>query len=230
MKKLTALILAALLALSAAALADTVTTTASVNLRSGPGRQYAIVTAIGAGRSLAYLGQTIADERGVDWYHAELDGKVGWVSSKYAELRKDSSARGYVPGSGIDLTAYYWKDLASSAAALGLDTFRRVESEAPLQYSGKGVTLSGNDLVEDICVVAPGYSVLGVSVGMTMLEARSLLTAAGLDVITASDSSISAGFPANNTFLGAIDNFGGGVNVEGGGGRVFRINMTTYTS
>ena len=66
--------------------AGTVTTTASVNLRKGPGLGYAKVTAVSKGTKLSYTGTSQKDDRGVTWYKVTYKGKTCWVSSKYSKL------------------------------------------------------------------------------------------------------------------------------------------------
>jgi len=68
-----------------------VTTTGSVNLRSGAGLSYASLAIIKKGTSLSY-DATSKDERGVTWYHVSYNGKTGWVSSKYAKSGGSSSS------------------------------------------------------------------------------------------------------------------------------------------
>ncbi len=63
-----------------------VKTTASVHLRSGPGRGYKSLCTIGSGKTLTY-DKTKKDDRGVKWYHVTYKGKTGWVSSKYAKKK-----------------------------------------------------------------------------------------------------------------------------------------------
>lgn len=53
------------------------------NLRTGPGLGYESIGYLHEGESAAYLGQSSIDERGVLWYKVNLDGLVGWLSSKY---------------------------------------------------------------------------------------------------------------------------------------------------
>ena len=74
------------------ALAD-VRTTASVNLRSGPGKNYDIVTSFSAGKTLTYLGETKYDDRNppVAWYKVSSGKHTGWVSSTYAVLEDGKS-------------------------------------------------------------------------------------------------------------------------------------------
>lgn len=75
----------ALVLLCGLALAE-VRTTASVNLRSGPGLSYAIVTSYPEGKSLTYLGESSVDERGVTWYKVSSGKNTGWISSRYSKL------------------------------------------------------------------------------------------------------------------------------------------------
>ncbi len=56
------------------------------NLRSGPGLSYEDIGTMHNGETASYLGGSSVDERGVTWYKVNFNGKVGWVSSKYARL------------------------------------------------------------------------------------------------------------------------------------------------
>lgn len=60
--------------------------TDKVNLRTGPGLTYASVTVMWRGDTADYLGDTSRDVRGVNWYHVNYAGKIGWVSSRYSTL------------------------------------------------------------------------------------------------------------------------------------------------
>lgn len=66
---------------------DKVVTTGSVWLRKGAGLGYAKIAAIPEGTTLAYLGSTSTDSRGVKWYKVKYDGNTGWVSSKYSKIK-----------------------------------------------------------------------------------------------------------------------------------------------
>ena len=63
-----------------------VKTTGSVNVRKGPGKDYAIMGTLDCGVMVSYLGSKKTDSRGVAWYKINYNGQVGWVSSKYAKL------------------------------------------------------------------------------------------------------------------------------------------------
>ena len=65
---------------------EEVAVSGDVNVRSGPGLDYAILNTMYAGETALYLGSTGVDERGVLWYRVEYEGQPGWVSSVYAAL------------------------------------------------------------------------------------------------------------------------------------------------
>lgn len=63
----------------------TITSDSSLNVRSGPGREYDVVTKVGHDAVLLITGET---DNG--WYQVEIDGKTGYVSGEYvnaAELQ-----------------------------------------------------------------------------------------------------------------------------------------------
>lgn len=63
-----------------------VLTTGSVNLRTGPGLNYASVSTASSGKYLTYLGASQRDGRGVTWYKVSSSKGAVWVSSRYARL------------------------------------------------------------------------------------------------------------------------------------------------
>ena len=63
-----------------------VKTTASVNLRKGPGLNYGTIAALSSGTKLTYLGTSKTDSRGVRWYKVSYKGKTCWISSRYSTL------------------------------------------------------------------------------------------------------------------------------------------------
>ena len=69
-----------------------VRTTASVNVRSGPGLSHDIVATYQENKSLTYLGESSTDDRGVVWYKVSTNNGDGWVSSRYAELKGEDAA------------------------------------------------------------------------------------------------------------------------------------------
>ena len=72
-------------------------TTETLNVRSGPGKEYDAIELVKAGEVVAITGQA---ENG--WYQIELDGKTGYVSDKYVELKGDLAAADGADGSGDD--------------------------------------------------------------------------------------------------------------------------------
>lgn len=60
--------------------------TGDLNVRTGPGLDYAIIGSIKKGSTLEFLGEVKKDGRGVYWGKVRYSGRDGWVSSKYAKL------------------------------------------------------------------------------------------------------------------------------------------------
>ena len=81
----------ALLVIGGTALAE-VRATASVWMRTGPGRNYDQIAAFSEGFKFEYLGETQMDERPVAWYKVSSGKYTGWVSSMYTELVNESAA------------------------------------------------------------------------------------------------------------------------------------------
>ena len=53
------------------------------NVRTGAGLGYDVIGTLRQGESVAYLGNTHMDERGVVWYNVSFGGCSAWVSSRY---------------------------------------------------------------------------------------------------------------------------------------------------
>lgn len=58
--------------------------TASVKVRSGPGKDFGVLGYLEAGDALTYDGASEKDYRGVRWYRVKYRGSFGWVSSRYS--------------------------------------------------------------------------------------------------------------------------------------------------
>ena len=71
---------------TASAASKQVQTTGDVNLRKGPGLNYAVTTSVKKGTVLKYMGTTKADSRGVNWFKVSYRNKSNWVSSRYARF------------------------------------------------------------------------------------------------------------------------------------------------
>ena len=87
MLRMIAALLIAVMCLTGAALAaGKIKTTGDVNIRKGPGLDYAVSSNVGSGKVFEY-DKTSVDERGVTWYKITWKGKDAWVSSKYTKLQ-----------------------------------------------------------------------------------------------------------------------------------------------
>lgn len=89
-----ALVLSAVLAPTAALAASnyTVRTTASVNLRKGPGLGYGKITSLKSGRTLTYAGVSQFDSRGMGWHKVIYNGSTAWISWAYSNLLANGTA------------------------------------------------------------------------------------------------------------------------------------------
>ena len=86
MLRMIAALLIAVMCLTGAALAaGKIKTTGDVNIRKGPGLDYATSGNVGSGKVFEY-DKTSVDERGVKWYKVSYNGKTGWISSKYSKI------------------------------------------------------------------------------------------------------------------------------------------------
>lgn len=61
----------------------------NVNVRSGAGTNYGVVTSVKKGKELTYLGEKTVN--GKKWYNVEVNGKSGWIISTYSKLVSMSS-------------------------------------------------------------------------------------------------------------------------------------------
>lgn len=102
MKKTIAAILALVLIMTAGAgsalAAGYVYTTGTVNVRSGPGLNYAMVAQLNSGSTVNYLQKASYDDRGVLWYCVSVGNGSGWVSSVYSYLTDTSGYATYAAG------------------------------------------------------------------------------------------------------------------------------------
>ena len=57
-----------------------------VNLRWGPGLDHDVYKAVSEGMRLDYMGKTVTDSRGIDWYEVSYDGLCLWISSQCAQF------------------------------------------------------------------------------------------------------------------------------------------------
>ena len=81
---------------------SSVTTTASVNMRTGAGLGYATITYLPKGVTVDY-DTTSTDGRGVVWYRVTYKGTRGWISSVYTNKGGSSSARKIVTTGSVNM-------------------------------------------------------------------------------------------------------------------------------
>ena len=244
-----ALLVAALLAtgLASALAAGQVRTTGSVNLRTGPGLGYDKIDAVKKGTVLEYLDETSTDDRGVDWYKVAFNGAACWISSRYSKLESDGGlvidddpavytepapdAVEYDPeGEYIEISGYYLQDLAQTASALGLGSFREVKnSEVPNQYYNESLFAAGYDHAECFGLTGAGYTMFGVAIGMDVETAKSLMAAAGLAVYQTAWG-VTFEHPSSANSLYDADGFDSCINVTlDANGRVAELDWSSYT-
>ena len=76
--------------------------TGNVSVRAKPNLNGSYIGTLLEGDTAEYMSEKSVDDRGVTWYQIEYKGKMGWVSSKYAELdgNRGDAAVGYVKATG----------------------------------------------------------------------------------------------------------------------------------
>ena len=175
MRILAAMLIAAML-MGTCALAD-VKATGDVNLRTGPGLAYDVITSVKKGKTLDYLRQTSIDDRGIAWYLVDYKGRACWISSVYSEVFGESVADPDMPEETMDnendlieLSEFYRQDIQLVVEMLGLKLYSAAVEENEIDlYSNEEETLfiGGKDTVTRIECVAEGYSLYGATVGMS---------------------------------------------------------------
>lgn len=225
----------AMLLLCSAAMAE-VCTTGDVNLRSGPGVDYGKVGSVSAGTRMEYLGETIADARGVDWYKVSVDGMEVWVSSKYGALTQEESAQSDLElaldldAETVEVADCYMMNLHQAAAAVGLSNYHEVDSEAPCRYYNDGVTLGGwGTAVEYIRLTGAGYSVYGVTLGMKVEEAKERLLQAGLHLYDEWQNVVTFEHRADEKSYIDVDGYDSCINLWVRDGVVVDLDWNAYT-
>ena len=254
MKRWIAILLAMTLLCVAALAEGTVKVSGGdTNIRKGPGLGYDIVDVAFEGTVLDYADEISTDERGVDWYAVYYNGNKRWVSSKYTRLSgvnggassptkapqptaKPQSGGGdswFSPAvsastSAIEVSDYYFEDLAATAEMLGLGDYEYwPNSESPNRYSNDALSISGYNVLENVEITGAGYSLFGVTVGMDSQTARNNMTSAGM-VFRGDDGSV---LSFEHPTTKGVDCFGYDsiIYVEIVGGAVAGIGWTSYT-
>ena len=207
-------------------------TTGNVNLRKGPGLNYDKMGSVKEGTELEYLGTVSTDERGVDWYKVEYKGNTAWISSKYSELREEPIWKldAYDPhADAIELSGYFMQDLCWSANEAGLTEFHVVNSEAPNQYYNDSAVLGGYDRVEYIGLTGSDYCVFGVTLGMEVEEARSILTEAGLVLYDDYRDTLVFLHPSNEYSYDWVGDYDSSINLYCMDGVIMDLSWSAYT-
>ncbi len=121
-----------------------IATQGAVNVRSGPGQDYAIVTTANAGESFAVLGQS---QQGL-WILLEIRGAPGWVYSELLDLRRISAA---IPVNA-SLNEQALKPIATADlyAACYAQVDQRLAAGASVLLADYGITAAAENLPGDV--------------------------------------------------------------------------------
>ncbi|MEH6866581.1 SH3 domain-containing protein [Priestia megaterium] len=82
----------------ASAAAETYTTTANLNIRSGPSTSNAIIATVKQGTQLTVVGQAASG-----WLKVSYQGKTGYVSSEYVKKSASSTTKTYVTTANLNI-------------------------------------------------------------------------------------------------------------------------------
>lgn len=112
----------------------------SVNVRSGPGTGYSVITSVSNGTVLKATGKASKDTGGSTWYQVSNGGSTGWVSAGYAKktsVSSSSSSSAAKSGSTASGSA------SSASGTLYTTGSVNVRSGAGLSYKSNGTLKSG---------------------------------------------------------------------------------------
>lgn len=161
---------------------EIISTAAKVNLRTGPGKKNATAGQVAKkNTSLGALIESGVDRDGVVWYHIQYKKKDGWISSKYARAEFSGLNPGEqrLPAQGsTDLKSVFFCDLDASAAMLKLTMIGGDTAQ-----SG-AVLLRGAQVVEEAQLLGEGYSLHGVTLGMSFKTAKEMLEGQGMPCVS----------------------------------------------
>lgn len=186
MKKIRVLsmILTAALLLTCSAMADIIPTT-NVNLRTGAGANYSVITTVPEGTHLEYVDEKTDKSGNVTWYRVKYGGKKGWVSAKYAENDGiDNSIAANYDLTNLsefdDVSVYFGQNLRASAEHIGLVGYQEQMGDFAQKYFDDCLTLGGEENVELIALFGGEYTIFGVAPGMKDNDAAQILCDAGM--------------------------------------------------
>ena len=121
--------------------------TGDVKVRSAPSKNAEELGVLHEGQRALYAGETRKDDRQVEWYKISMNGRTGWVSSKYAivENRASTSSGSSLSGSGSNKSATSGQSVAISGGkcnirtgpGLNYDTIGSLKAGRVVRYLGK---------------------------------------------------------------------------------------------
>lgn len=150
------------------------TTSAKVNLRSGPSKDKGRVTQVEKRNTcLGELLDAQADSKGVVWFKVKYKNKTGWITSDYAKAivgELDGRTR-RIEGKETELTNFYLRSVGEAVDMLELDEDYRYDSYET-EVANEAVFLCGDDYVQSIELTGEGYTIYGVKVGDKIKDAK----------------------------------------------------------
>lgn len=195
------LLLTAALLLSGVGVADVITNT-SVNLRSGPGTSYRLITTIPKDVHLEHLDEKTDKNGKITWYQVKYKGQKGWIYAEYAQ--DDGIDRSLAAAYDLsklpeftELSEMFGQNLAESAEKFGLNGYLELNGEIEKKYFDAHLTFGGSDTVDLIALFGGEYTLFGVAPGMKDSEAAQILCDAGLALTDVNESSMAFGYNAN---------------------------------
>lgn len=216
------------------ALAEVVTT-GNVNLRTGPGLSYDVVTSVTSGQHLDFLGESSVDDRGIAWYLVDHNGVNCWISSVYSELEGENLPARELPdlseiNAFTEISFYFGHDLQESAGAVGLANYAEVTSEAPYRYFNEYLTFgAAYSDIEFMELTGGEYTLYGAAIGMTAEEAIANMSKNGLSLYENRSDVIVFEHPADADSYINIDGFDSCINLWLENGIVVEMGWSSYT-
>lgn len=136
---------------------DTVATTATANVRLGPGTNYAVLTTVGAGANA-----TIADHpllgvsaRGFNWWKCSFPGGTGWVAESLLQLISSN----HIPGDFDDDTDVDQVDFGRFQACLTGTSIPQNDPACSRAKLDAGDDVDADDMLLFIgCMTGPGIA------------------------------------------------------------------------
>lgn len=150
-----------------------------VNLRKGPGKEYAVMATVPPGTLLGDLDCVMNDGEGAAWYWVEYQGEACWV---LAQLVRLTDGEYEAQPLHDDLACYAGVALDAVAQALGLAQHDLLTGAYSQRYYNHSLQILGNETLEAVALFSDGYTVFGAAVGMPWDEATNAAITNGLRV------------------------------------------------